>query len=185
MASINGITLKNIKYQTDHEGMGIYSGTIYIDGKRAGSWEQSFWGGSDRYCISDVDIDILKERTNMFAEAVPEGTMLREIINIESELDTDLFIDNVLRLSIWEKECKKALKDGYSAIIVVTNVNYTNYIYISKEYIDDWETKCADDIEKIKSSYPKGKEIHVFMIDNMDYFNRTVDKEHSEFEWLN
>lgn len=47
MASLNGVSIKNLKLYRGHEGEPLYQGNVYLDGKKVGFWSQDAWGGPD------------------------------------------------------------------------------------------------------------------------------------------
>ena len=49
MASIYGVSVKNVKCQTDHEGCAMYSADVWRNGKKLGHWGQNYWCGSGEF----------------------------------------------------------------------------------------------------------------------------------------
>lgn len=51
MASLYGVSIKNLKTFKDHEGMIAYQGDIWFNNKKLGLWSQDSWCGSDHNLI--------------------------------------------------------------------------------------------------------------------------------------
>ena len=57
MAKIKGIELKNIKTFSGMEYPVNYQGTVYIKGKKAGTWSQNGNGGPDNFYFNTKEFD--------------------------------------------------------------------------------------------------------------------------------
>ena len=118
MASINGVSIKSLKWFRDHEGCGIAQGNVYIDNKKVGFWSQDSWGGPDQY-ISDTSADLyslIKERAEKFKEGYPKESKYYHLAD-----DPDCFMFEILKLIDDEKAWKSHQKMGYPCTIFVTN----------------------------------------------------------------
>ena len=65
MASIKGITLKNVKDFRGHEGEDLVQGDVYYKGKKVGFYSQDAWGGMDNF---NLDYSLDKELRNKINE---------------------------------------------------------------------------------------------------------------------
>ena len=62
MASINGITLKGLRKIPGHDGIPCFSGNLYVDGTKIGSWAQDTWNGPDAIVIHHLRRDSLLKK---------------------------------------------------------------------------------------------------------------------------
>ena len=135
MASINGITLKNLKTFDGKEGEG-FSASIYLDNKKIGTVVDSAYGG----CY-DYDFEVGKY--NVFLDKVKEhyrkhpcvdnfkifNCSVEEFLEIKDNLPfhkvddmleiEDTFIYDLKVLTDFEKIYKKNLKKNRSVMIVL------------------------------------------------------------------
>lgn len=166
MASINGVTIKNLKTFRGHEWEEVAQGSIYLNGKRLGFWSQDSWGGPDTF---DFDESILNEAVKNFKDGLPRDYKYLDII------DTTIFIGELLRLIDTEKYLKKDFKKGYKVAIVVSN----RYCASSLATMVDYDntallTKYAKDIEEMKSEF-RDADVHIFRPNDFDL---TIDATH-------
>ena len=112
MSSINGVSLKNIKDFYDHEGLLIYQGDVYIDGKLAGHWSMDYMNGPDMYRF---DIDELSKRTMKFAKGIPADKVQYPTIYE----DTDIFLWCLLKLQQDEDYYRKIMSSGYKSLAII------------------------------------------------------------------
>lgn len=122
MASINGITVKALKQFRGHEGEPLYQGNIYLGNKKIGWWSQDSWGGCDNIYL-DQPYNITKlENTVKCLNLHRRQTFTRgdnSIYTLDYSLDT-LFGD-LMSLQEDEKEFKKAIKNGFAGLLLVTD----------------------------------------------------------------
>lgn len=106
MASINGVSLKKAKTFSGRHGVPLAQADVYYNGTKLGAWSQDYSGGEDEYefLVSLLD-DVLKKYRqaigNRFASL---GLLLEELFNL-----TDT-----------EKVFKKAVKDGFPSMVVIS-----------------------------------------------------------------
>ncbi len=114
MASLNGVTIRNLKLYRGHEGEPLWQGSVYYNGKKLGFWSQDAHGGCDNY---EFNSKLLEVPTLAWKSAL-KGTQYYQY------LDTDSFLAVVCALMDLEKEYKKAEKKGYSVACV--GINFTD-----------------------------------------------------------
>ena len=137
MASIKGISVKNVKTFRGVEYPICYQGSIYYNGKRLGNWSQDGWGGPDHYEFNTAELDKVAE--NYYGK--------------DSCYDLDCLIYEVLILHEYEKQFKKNLKNGYVSTVVCTDgfneislkvprtTDKEKINKMCKSYIDDFTKK--------------------------------------------
>lgn len=134
MASFNGLQLKNYKkVGVGHEGY-IFSGTLYLNGKKLGTTTTDSWGGPDIY---DFDTRVLKEIVSRYNERFGNGLF---------EMDLDCLVGFLDELNDLEKKYKKATKDRpltlvwirtvFDGLGLMTSVSDEQKILNSKAYAD-------------------------------------------------
>ena len=109
MASIYGVSVKNVKCQADHEGCAMYSADVWYKGKKLGHWGQDYWCGS---CFSEFDKHLLDEAVEKYRKSSLVEDRYRDII------DMNCLIKKVIGLKEDEKDYKKGLKEHYDAFVV-------------------------------------------------------------------
>lgn len=168
MASIKGISLKNIQKFRGHDGENCYQGNIYFKGKLAGSWSQDAWGGPDRFCINDDNIyeTLIQTATDYYAENPYKdyhGITLKEFTegkepSLESYTGVcalEMLINDIWLLSMQEKEYKKWQKKGYQIMVVFNYHHISAPIPRSATYLWTAETDdIAKQIEAQREKYP-------------------------------
>jgi hypothetical protein len=109
MASIYGVSVKNVKCQTDHEGCAMYSADVWYNGKKLGHWSQDYWCGS---CFAEFDKHLLDEAVEKYRKSSLVEDRYRDIINM------NCLIKKVIGLKEDEKDYKKGLKNHYDTFVV-------------------------------------------------------------------
>ena len=124
MASINDVTIKSLKSFIGMEGE-AWQGNVYIDGKKAGFWSQDANGAiCDTF---DFDTSALaKKASEWYAKNPPidtiavysAGTGHVDMDNLPRKTPSDdilleCFMDDLLNLSLHEKDYKKNVRKGY------------------------------------------------------------------------
>ena len=61
MASLNGVSLKNLKTYAGHEGEPCMQGSVYYNGKKLGFWSQDGHGGPDRFDFNENELKYINE----------------------------------------------------------------------------------------------------------------------------
>ena len=121
MVKINGINLKKITWEEDHEGIDISSGDIYLGTKKIGSYHQGFMDGMYHYEMnSKYDLEKLQRK-------------IREIYSDREIYDLDCLIFDVLELMDREKEFKKVVKGGFNGMLHISDGYHAFYYQLSDE----------------------------------------------------
>ncbi len=138
MASIAGIQVKSIKHFRGIEGF-AEQGNLFMDGKRIGFWSQDADGGEERYEFDKPEykqpfFDRIKDyyRNNppvdemklcaMHAKDIDMGNLPRANVDDKDynyNVSPERFMYALMNLCDAEKEWKKAVKAGCSAICIV------------------------------------------------------------------
>lgn len=105
MASIKGIEIKNVKTFKGGEYPTNYQGNIYFNGKIKGFWSQNGWGGPDQYEFDTKELD----------------AVAKEFYGLDSIYDLSCLLYEILVLADYEKKYKKAVKDGFTSIVIITD----------------------------------------------------------------
>jgi hypothetical protein len=121
MASILGFTLKGIRTFRGRDWDGV-QGSIYYKGKKVGWYNDSGDGGA-----ADIDFEgTIEERRKMdelLKAAAVEYYKRYPMTGIYADLpiDSELFMSALVGIIDDEKEYKKAVKGGYTKLIVYTD----------------------------------------------------------------
>lgn len=136
MASIKGISFKNLKKFKDHENIDIYQGNICFNGIKKGFWSQDSWGGPDRFDFDTKELD----------------EVAKEFYGPDSIYGLDCLLYEILVLEDYEKQYKKAVNAGYASIVIMTDGYKESYIkvpqYTDKDVILKRCDKYIKDFEK-------------------------------------
>ncbi len=108
MASINGISIKNLKKFRGHEGEPLAQGTVYYKGKKLGYWSQDFHGGPDAY---EFDARQLNDEVAKYRESGRVEEMYKEYT------DLGCILEDLVNLMETEKTYKKGVKAGYPTYV--------------------------------------------------------------------
>ena len=112
MASINGVTVKNVTWFRGSEGDAA-QGNIYIGNKKVGFWSQDAEGSFEDIFESDViDMECLTQK-------MTEGHPKVKIGDIELDYTPEMFMQELIDLIEDEKEYKKAVKKGYGGVYLI------------------------------------------------------------------
>jgi hypothetical protein len=117
MASIKGIEIKGIKTFRGTEYPVNYQGNIYFNGKKKGFWSQDSWGGPDNFDFDTTELD----------------NVAKQYYGPDSIYDIDCLLYELLNLIEYEKQYKKAIKAGYSSIVIMTDGYNEAYIKVPKD----------------------------------------------------
>lgn len=175
MAKINGVELKAIKSFLDHEGMQIHQGNVYIDGKKAGFFTNDSWGGPNTY---NFDQSIFSDKIKDFQKGFTDEYKYKEFYD-----DPDIFIETLLEFNARQKEYKKAVKKGYSNMILVSDGVHMKMLYFCGDPANAL-VRFAKDIAEMKTGMFKNKEATVVLYTGMKDFNITVDETHPAPGWM-
>ena len=178
MAKINGVEVKAVKTFKDHEGCSISQGNVYVDGKKVGSWSQDAWGGQDSF---DGCEELIKERAEMLKEGCDKGSKYYDFQN-----EPDIFMNNLMKLMEDEKQYKKAKKNGYKTILLVSDGFHINGLMIrDKMAPKEVKSRYSNTIKEYKSKMFKNVYIDVRSYSSDSDFNLTIDKDHLAPDWIN
>ena len=163
MASINGITVKALKTFRGHEGEPCCQGNLYIGTKKIGFWSQDSHGGCDNFMLDRPYSEAMlsnrvKELNTDKAEKITryDGTVSTIEYSLEHLMgDLTALLDD-------EKTYKKALKDGFKGILLVSD-GYHVFGWRLSEGVAKLSTEkilsvYADEIEKGKVKHKFFKE---------------------------
>lgn len=162
MAKINGIEIKAMKNFKDHEGLTIYQGNIYYNGKKLGFWSQDSYGGMDNY---DFNTNILKDEVEKFKNSDMVEDKFRKFA------DLDILLDELVKLKETEKQYNHFFKKGFASMVLVTDGYH--YFYMASHLADkDAVLKEMDtQIKESKKRCFKNLDISVDVYTSSDDFN--------------
>ena len=168
MATINGVTIKNVKTFRGHEGEALAQGSVQLNGKRLGFWSQDSWGGFDQF---DFDESILKDACKNFKDGFPKDYKYLAVCD-----EADVFLGDLLKLTDLEKQLKKYFKRGYKNAIVVSDGIRMSFMVTVFDHDDSTILgNYHKDIEKMKADMLKDARIDVVRPSD---FNIKVDAKH-------
>ena len=119
MASIYGVTIKNVKEWSGMEGIATQA-NVYYNNKRVGVWTDDGYGGCGRF---DFNTDIIKPAVEKFFkkwQKEHKGTIYENLYGDDEHMEFsfyDNFMSEVANLYDMEKEYKKNAKKGYNVIV--------------------------------------------------------------------
>ena len=151
MASIKGIELKNVKTFRGVEYPVNYQGNIYYNNKKLGFWSQDSWGGPDSYDFNTDELD----------------QVAKDYYGPDSIYGLDCLIDEVLTLKNYEKSYKKAVKEGFITLAVVTDgysettIKVPSKVY-KEEIIKDYRKYIDQYVDKSTNHIRDNVKIYVF-----------------------
>ena len=154
MAKIFGIEVKNVKNLTDHEGMGIHAGNIYMDGKKIGTWHDGYYGES-----ADVDVgrDAYKELQNRANKlySISKFKSGGKVVDCKIfDGEVDILLSQLVGLKEHEKKFSKFVKDGFASMIMFESHGFYASIGI-RHVFNDWETRFSKQIAEVKARFPQ------------------------------
>lgn len=155
MASINGISAKNIKRFKGHEEEPLCQGNLYLGNKKLGFWSQGDWGGPDDFNLageySERRLNEAVKRLNP-EKAYRGGTPEKPFV---LEYDLELLMGDFVCLWMDEQKYKKAIKDGYAGILIATDGYHAATWHLPKSYVE-----MSDEVllEKMAGAIAKAEE---------------------------
>ena len=135
-ASINGVEIRNLAEQDNDETL-LYSGEIWMDGKKIGSLTETE-SGMDIEVEPEAE-DTLSERVASYLKAVTEDDGEEEDEDDDFEMNQDVFFEDLIELELYLPAFKEGVKEGYGCLLV----NYTN------EGVDVFSVESEDEVENI------------------------------------
>ena len=125
MASIHGISVKGMKKFLGHEGEPLYQGNLYLGNKKIGFWSQDAHGGVCDNFVFDAPWGWkMQKKLNEWIvkmnadKAIHGGTPEKPFV---IEYDLEHLLSDYISLSLDEKEYKKAVKAGFSGILIASD----------------------------------------------------------------
>ena len=116
MAKLYGFSVKSLKSFKDHEDITCYSGNLYLKNKKIGTWSQDYMAGPDHFdLIQPYDEQKLDAKMEKLRPAFDAGDEKLTGYNLE------LLMCDLVKLTLDEKRFKKALKEGYIGILIVSD----------------------------------------------------------------
>ena len=173
MASIYGVEVKNVKPFLDHEGLTIFRGSIYMDGKRIGTWCDNYMAGNSDFDVPEKEYKELVSRADKFYDFLLWEDGSGELFDAEPfKGDPDILISTLVKLREQEDSFKKCLKNGYKSMIVISGpYGQYDYWYLPTACAsDEWKIKYKDQIEQSEKAYPAWHKAKEKYITNPDDF---------------
>ena len=168
MATINNVTIKNLKSFRGHEGEVLAQGSIYLNNKRLGFWSQDSWGGPDQF---DFDESVLKNACKNFKAGFPKDYKYVDLCD-----EADIFISYLLKLIELEKALKRFFKKGYKNAVMVSDGFDIAYMVTSFEHDDPVVLgKYSKEVERMKSDMREDAQVDVIRPDSFDII---IDAKH-------
>lgn len=162
MASINGISIKGMKNFLGHEGEPLCQGNVYLNNKKLGFWSQDSWGGPDRFILDPKYSKTLLDQAVVTRN--PEKTYHGSTGDRAYVIDYDLehLLGDCVELLEEEQIYKKAVKAGYSGILLATDGFHQTTWSLPLSYTqlsdDELLKRLGPGIEKAKEGFWKESE---------------------------
>lgn len=135
-ASINGVEIHNLTEQDNEETL-LYSGDIWMDGRKIGSFTESETGMEIE--VAPEEADELDKRVSSYLAAVTEDDEEEGAEDEEFTMTEDVFYEDLIELELYLPAFKEGVKEGYNCLLV----NYT------KSGVDVFSVESEDDVENI------------------------------------
>lgn len=177
MASINGISLKKLTSFRGHEGESCFQGDMYLGKKKIAFWSQDSWGA----IMDNLDMEpgyseqfLRKQICALNKDKEIHGvSMSGSAYTIE--YDIEQLMSDLLSLKDDEKIFKKAVKEGYEMIVVVTDGFHLTYWKLKGAYTsmsdEDILKKLSKDVEEVSKKMFQNQEIKKLIYRSLDDFN--------------
>ena len=178
MAKIFGVEVKAVKNHRDHEGCTIHSGNIYVDGKKIGSWEDSYMSGPPDYDIPDGTVwNDLVARADRFYDTMKADSSAYKG-------DPDVLIYELIQLNEREKTFKECLKKGYQSMVIISGAyGQFSCLYIPGVH-DDWQTRFKKYLDNVLQGLIRpeyGKPFPMKYVRGMGDF--VIDENTAIYDW--
>lgn len=135
-ASINGVEIHNLTEQDNEETL-LYSGDIWMDGRKIGCFTESETGMEIE--VAPEEADELDKRVSSYLAAVTEDDEEEGAEDEEFTMTEDVFYEDLIELELYLPAFKEGVKEGYNCLLV----NYT------KSGVDVFSVESEDDVENI------------------------------------
>lgn len=124
MASINGISLKNVRTFPDHEGCRIAGGDVWYNGKKLGHWQQDYYCGPDNY---DFDERVLQKEVDAYKQSDLVKEEYRDVVGL------GCLLEDLLHLKERETICKRYFKKGSRTVVFFSDGYHFTYFWTPKD----------------------------------------------------
>lgn len=121
MASINGISIKSRKNFLGHEGEPLCQGNVYLNNKKLGFWSQDSHGGPDYFTLDPKYSKALLDQAVIARNPEKAYHGKHGDRPYVIEYDMEQLLGDCVELAEEEQLYKKAVKSGYSAILLATD----------------------------------------------------------------
>lgn len=172
MASIKGISVKNVVNFKGHEGEDLVQCDVCYLGKKVGFFSQDSWGGEDHFDLDynlpiDKKEDLYKKFKEIPQEYLQERLNKGEKIEFYEENKEFFNISNVIldiiELKDLEKEYKKRVKIGRDVMLAYTKSAWELSIL-------GWSSKSTNTLESVMETYKLDKSnIRYFIQSEKDF----------------
>lgn len=123
MASINGLSIKNVRSFIGQEGR-VYQGDLYLGKKKIAFWSQDAYGGIKDHLTMEPEYSEAKLRKAIIVANSDKAIVLHPNGSDNSftiDYDIEELMDDLLPILYSEKEWKKGIKGGYSGLLQITD----------------------------------------------------------------
>ncbi len=155
MASIKGIELKSVKTFRSTEYPTNYQGKVYFNGKNQGFWSQDGWGGPDQYDFDTSELD----------------KVAKDYYGPDSIYGLECLLGELLTLRDYETTYKKAVKEGYASVVIMTDGYFESYVKVPKDKNKEVILqKCESFIKKFEQKSKSKDKIKVSVFTDLSDF---------------
>lgn len=175
MASLNGVSIKNMKSFRTHEGP-MWQGSLYLNNIKIGVWSNDSTGGEDIF--------------DLYREQYDTDKLIKELVRLKPEcryLAEEVFMMELVELTLLEKEYKKIKKQGSDIVLEISD-SYTFFpiglpkedkglsdeeiIEKEKDTINKYKLKLNKETERIKHEIRIYRSLNDFIIGDPIDINR-------------
>lgn len=181
MAKAFGVEIKNVHPDKDHEGCIIYSGDIYLDGKKVGSWEDDYMNGPPyfEYVSEEAKKALIERADKFYSICKPHDGIDYSIF----KGDPDIMIGELVQLNKQQKMYAECLKEGYSTMVIIAGAyGFYKPLYV-RDKVDDWATRFKKELEKASEGLVReyGKPLKMKYVTSL--FDFIINDDTTSFEW--
>lgn len=172
MATINNLTIKNLKEMEDHEGNCISTGCVYIGTKKILSWTDDFMGGAPRVYMqpeySEIKLEKLIDELNR--DKAHHGVR-DDGSEFTVEYCLEFLIADLINLKEDEKIFNKVVKkENRSGVIIVSDGYHQFHYELPKEFANI----SKDEILKKYSPYIEEAKVECKFFKETEYNKHRV-----------
>ena len=168
MATINNITVKNVKSFSGIEYPTCYECSIYNGNKRIGTYCQDQWGGEGHFSPNSLYNDL-----KPFAEKYKEGCKKDKYYEFQGEPEN--FISSIIQLHQYEKDFRRNVKNGWSTTVYFMN-SFKTISCGFRSAIDEKNIPKSL-TEQLKKHFPKN-DYKIWQANSEKDFDITIDGSH-------